>query len=198
MTAGSSTHLDFISDTVDALLAYYNTDEARVSGADVEISKTAAPSLSVSEALQNIPKEAMTFAADSAAQIDGRDLATDKHEVMGCSEFFKRLKTNDAEWYDVLSDYCRQKCAQKKQCVKQAKVFCRSAILVKAALSSEQLLGHASATWSRIYPEMVQEPIDSQLPKGNNLVGWKVKLLAKPFDLQVWQSFQPLKTDTCH
>jgi hypothetical protein len=53
------------------------------------------------------------------------------------------------------------------------------------AIASEQLLGQASATWSRIYPEMDQEPIDSQLPKGNDLVGWRVKLKAKPFDLQV-------------
>ncbi len=185
-TTGSSTHHEFVSDTVEALLAYYNGDEARhLSGADIEITKIAAPSLSVSKALENIPKDTMAEKADSATQIDGRALATDKHEVMGCTEFLKRLKTNDSEWYDVLSDYCRQKCAQKKQCVKQAKIFCRSAILVKAAIASEQSLRQASATWSRIYPEMDQEPVDSQLPKGNNLVGWRVKLLAKPRDLQV-------------
>jgi hypothetical protein len=192
MTGGSAAHLDFISDTVEALLVYYNCDEARdlqskphPNGTDIEISKTAASSLSVAKAIENIPKDMMADKADSTPQ-DGRELVSDKHEVMGCSDFLKQLKANDAEWYDVLSDYCRQKCAQKKRCVKQAKIFSRSAILVKAAIASDQLLSQASVTWSRIYPEKVQEPIDSQLPKGNALVGWRVRLKA---NLQVWHSF---------
>jgi hypothetical protein len=197
---GGSTHHDFISDTVEALLAYYNREEARdsqphVGGADNDNFKSTALSLSVAKAIENIPKDISADKADSAPRIDER---VAMHEVMGCSEFLKRLKTNETEWYDVLSDYCRQKCAQKKRCVKQAKIFRRSAILVKAAIASEELLGQASATWSRIYPEPVQEPIDSQLPKGNDLVGWRVKLRAKPSDLQVCHFFSivpPTYTD---
>lgn len=148
----------------------------------------------MTKAIENIPKNKIGD-ADSAAQIDGGKSAIDRLEVMGCSEFLKQLKTNDTEWYDVLSDYCRQKCAQKHRCVKPAKIFRRSAILVKAAINSDQLLGYASKTWSRVYPEIDQESVDAQLPKGNGLVGWRVRLKAEPYDMEVVHPLSTLPLD---
>jgi predicted secreted protein len=187
---------DFVADSIESLLKYYceGTENNRDTRVDDTTAATSGDVQDTNEvkgmdfinpavAVRNLPEPAATLEkSESKGKADVMSRILDKEEVMGTLQFFSRLKTNgvsaENEWYEVFSEYIRQKKAQKERKQRTAKIFRRAELLVRAATSCD--------TWKResVYNRSVADKLnlkgirDNKLPEGNDLVGRTVKLVS--------------------
>ena len=97
-------------------------------------------------------------------------------EIMGTVPFLNRLKSAENEWYEVFSEYVRQRRAQKDKKTRTAKIFRRTDLLVRAAISYETLKREAVGRRSSTQQLDSGANLDGGLPEGNDLVGCIVQL----------------------
>ena len=168
-----------ISKSIDALLEFYcNTEidgDDKFPKSDRKSQENS--SMCPFQAIQNLPKmEKSQMECDRGSDLL-KGVQDSRQEAIGNAKFLNILKNNESEWYDVLSDYFRQMRAQKNRKNQAAKIFRRTAVLVKAAISFDALTSETPQYRSQP-SNRLPEFSDSSLPEGNHLVGKTVKLLS--------------------